>query len=741
MKMFQKRPLSLILCIMLGGFSLFVNCSTTVKIIVMSCAVLFIVLTFIIGLISDGKRFIIRLFLILFIISAILGTIWSTTFYPSTYFNNECTISATVTEINKQSRYTYATLATETINGQNADYSVAAYIYDDIDLSLGDIIECKAKLITTGNTENSETQISYLKDGISAVLDDVSEIKVTGHKNFKIKNILISIRSQISDTLTERTNLSTGGFISALLIGERSHLDPDTSLSFRRIGISHILALSGMHLSILTLALERFLSILRLRKKPRIIISILFVLGYMSIAGFTPSITRSGIMLISYYILFLLARTRDTFTSLCISVALIVIIWPYAIFDVSLWLSAFATLGLVTAPMLNKFDNKNICLKALIWIINSFSASIFAIGATIVISATVFEQISLFSIISTLVFSPIITVFMYLSILLLFFGGIIPIGNLLIFIADFIKDLAELFARSDIALFSTNTAILKILIVIFALCFLGFLILDIKKRKRAIAFLVTVFLSIYLVGAINANNSLHINNNTYIKEELTDVILSQHNKEISFITPAKITKSYAYFINDILASRNLTKIDKLVLTSYSYNLDKNVQNVIDYIKTDTILLPYPTNPVEEQEAKGLSSALSLYGTNMRFYLLGDVVPIGNLHYSLIFRTEISKGNSECSFILKEGSYQTTYLTSGAANRMDYPTREKVSSTDAIIIGTSGRKAEFNLTFPEVESIIISSDESLSNEAKSYYKSINTEFVYVNEEYPLKKGRD
>ena len=60
------------------------------------------------------------------------------------------------------------------------------------------------------------------------------------------------------------------------------------------------------------------------------------------------SVVRASFLLIINATLFLIAKTKDSFTSLCIAVLILVLIEPYAVFDLSLWLSAFATLGIVS---------------------------------------------------------------------------------------------------------------------------------------------------------------------------------------------------------------------------------------------------------------------------------------------------------------------------------------------------------------------------------------------------------
>ncbi len=741
MKIFEKRPLSLILCIMLGGFSLFIDAGLPLRITLLSLSLLLFLLTFVKGLINDGKRIISRLCLIAFAISIILGIIWSNSFYPTKYLGKECKITAMVTDLSANDGYTCVIIKTETIDGDKAAYKMSAYLYNSTeDVRLGDIVECTATVISTG-AANDDNKTSYNKDGISAVLDSVNDFKITGHKDLWLKSNLISVRERISDILIDRTNLSTGGFMTALLIGVRDNLDAETALSFRRIGISHILALSGMHLSIITLGLERLLSALKISKKPRIIIAIIFTLLYMSLAGFTPSITRSGIMLITYYSLFLLARSRDSFTSLCISVALIVIVKPYAIFDISLWLSALATLGIVTAPAFNKYgENIGKTKHIVIGLANSLTASLFAVGATVMICALTFRQISILSIFSTIVFSPIITVFIYLSVFLLIFGGILPFGGIMIYLSDAIKELSEIFARPSFVLCSANNAPTKALIALFTVVLIGFLVLSIKKKGRAVLILCLLFLSIYLAGSISTLTNLSKDDTTYVKNDNADCVLIKNSGSVYLIATEKLSRSYSSYLSSALVNQELTQLDELVLTSYSEGLENNIQGVINYTKTALIRIPYPQNEREDIEARRLAHLLSRYGTSMSFYNEGEVLTLGSHSYRLLYHTPYSNGISECAFMLSENDKKTTYFTKGATSRLSYSARALAAESDVLILGVAGADNAFNLKFPSVSSIICGYD-TLSQSAKSYYQSHNTSLIYIENEYIFEKGRE
>ena len=218
------------------------------------------------------------------------------------------------------------------------------------------------------------------------------------------------------------------------MLGEREYLSSETRHDFARVGLSHVLALSGMHLAILSFAIEMLLSRLGVMKKPRKIVQIIFVLVYMTLTGFPASVMRAGIMLIISSLLFLLSRRADSITSLFISITVILIAEPYATFDIGLWLSVFATLGILLFLEFYesvKYQGKTTFkIRLFRTLVLPIAISIFAFGGTFLISALTFNSFSLLAPITTPIYSVVIEVYMYLGMALLICGSFLSLGRL-----------------------------------------------------------------------------------------------------------------------------------------------------------------------------------------------------------------------------------------------------------------------------------------------------------------------
>ena len=432
MKLFDKRPLCLILCILLVVFIFFANFYTQIGIFVaVGASLLIFIFTFILPKIFRGSLGVIRVISLLIIPTVIFPVIYFKEYFEADkrFGAATVTVSGYIHEIDKASstKTDTAIIKTTDIDGEPMSrYTLIAYFTkeESVNLTPGAEFTLTATVLPVPNS-------SYFGRGISGILTDISNIKLTAYRELSLTNIITDYRQRLTRYIVQKSeDTYAGGLFAALFVGERDYLEPGLSLNFRMIGISHVLALSGMHLAIICMGLGKILEFLGVGRKARSVSVILFTLLYMAFTGFSSSVTRSGLMLILSLLLYLLSSTHESTTSLFLSVALIILTEPYAIYDVSLWLSAFATLGVLTAyEAYSKYDkNKSLPIRALDFILISFISTLFAITATALISHVCFGRASLIAPISALVFGILSELYMYIGFialtLSLFVGGV-----------------------------------------------------------------------------------------------------------------------------------------------------------------------------------------------------------------------------------------------------------------------------------------------------------------------------
>ncbi len=217
---------------------------------------------------------------------------------------------------------------------------------------------------------------------------------------------------------------SGGGLLLALLCGAREYTDLETSDAFRRAGLSHILALSGMHLSMFS-AIAIFFGNKAGIKKLTFILRITALIGFVWFAGFSPSLVRAFICaMLSIVAAIAGAKQPDMLSILCFSFLLQSAICPQDISNTAFILSYGALTGiLLTGSIFHKIYSK-LTPKS---IASSLSAATGAQTITAPISLKIFGSFSPIGIVSATLVSPFVTIFIYSGLLLIILSLIFPI--------------------------------------------------------------------------------------------------------------------------------------------------------------------------------------------------------------------------------------------------------------------------------------------------------------------------
>ena len=209
-----------------------------------------------------------------------------------------------------------------------------------------------------------------------------------------------------------------GALASALLLGVRDDLDVDLSAGFRNSGCSHILALSGMHLAIIS-AILAFLLRRPLGIRWASLVGALFILFYVFVAGSQPSLVRAAIMYILGTIAIWGFLNTEPLPLLCLAFILQILFQPETGVSVSFILSYLALFGILTLGT----SLHSIFRGRLPEILSGgISASLGAFLATAPVVALYFGSLKPIGIIAGLLLAPVSSLFMILALAALFFG-------------------------------------------------------------------------------------------------------------------------------------------------------------------------------------------------------------------------------------------------------------------------------------------------------------------------------
>lgn len=245
----------------------------------------------------------------------------------------------------------------------------------DIILEYGDKIEFYGEYKKPDVQRNYKgfSYKEYLKSiGIHGSVK-ANEVNKLGKDNINViiktaNNLRKYIKTNIEENMEneEKRNLLLG-----ILLGDDSNLSDDIKEQFSNSGLSHILAVSGMHVSYIIMGINTLLKKTKLPKKITSIIIIVFLIFFIFLTGGTPSVKRACIMTILSLGASITYRKNDVISNISMALLIILIQNPFSILDIGLVLSFLATIGIVSLNFLknNKEEelrenlNKELILK------------------------------------------------------------------------------------------------------------------------------------------------------------------------------------------------------------------------------------------------------------------------------------------------------------------------------------------------------------------------------------------
>ncbi len=744
MNIFHKRPLCLILSVMLGGFVLFERgSSVTRKLLIISSLILFFI-GFLITLIYKRRCALLKVLSVLLLFSVLLSYLYFDKWFDvAENYEGEVSVEGKISEIDdSSSSSTTLTVNVSSLNQKKHTngYKIILRISKDDALYVytGALVSFKADLEPIESSEDFDSKAYYYSDGISATANKYSDFKVSAPEKEGLIDKLAYLKENISRYSMLTMGYEPGSLFSAVFMGERSYLSERLSLDFMRTGISHILALSGMHLAVLSMGITKLLTLLGLGKKPRTFIIMLFVVFYVALTGFSVSVVRAGLMLIISSLLYLLSSTKDLPTNLVLAVFIICSVTPYAIFDVSLWLSAFATLGIICMSELvgNKIKCKNLILRFLLWIGASFAASFFAISATLAICTTFTSVTSLLGALATLIFSLLIEIFIYTGLIILALSPVLPFGKAVMTpLYTAIDKTADFLSSPNFVVVSTDERIIRLFIGIFTALFFAFIIFKVKFIKTASAVLVLSFLFVHGAAAYVTYNDAFREEILYSSDEKHDMFTLKSDRKCAVIDICSYTESKAYDTVDFLTEQSIFTLDMYVASHYSFGLDDAAHRILKQIKTKKFFIPKPKNKDEETIYSLVKTYTDKFNTELVTFEENEEIKIGAYSFSQAYRVTYGEGTMKNAFTIFSPKMKIAYLGSGM---LEYLTRnqalEMIANSDRVVFGTHGKSYKpiyrFDKIFPNIKTLIVGENDTftVTPRAEEFYNYNGTVLI-------------
>lgn len=422
-------------------------------------------------------------------------------------------------------------------------------------VNIGSSVIVKGKLVSPKNNTvpylfNEKKYLYNKRVYYTLKIDSIKILNENSNPFIKLKNRVIKHVNSYKDST----------YLYAFILGKTELISDEVLTSYRENGISHLFALSGLHVSIFSSILLFILKKLRFKEILNYVIIFIFLLLFSFITGFSPSILRATLLFFLLGInkvFYLNIRTLDI---LYLVFIILVIINPFIIYNLSFILSFTAAFFLIFSSDLLKGKN---------YFVSLFKVSLLSYFASLPLSIYYFGYTNLLGTILNLVFVPLVSFVVFPLTLLTFI--ISKFYSILNITTNLLESLSLLFNKFKIIIYFPRMNL------IFVFIYLSILMLYIKFKKKICLYLIIVLLIFFKIRP-------YMDNNTYIYyidvgQGDSILVVTPHLKKTILIDTGGIVSFNENYKSNIVKNKTIpffrrigiNKVDYLFLTHGDYD--------------------------------------------------------------------------------------------------------------------------------------------------------------------------
>ena len=627
-----------------------------------------------------SKKIFLSLIFLVFILT------WYQVFFKNdnSKFSNEEEITGLI----KSKKVTNNKITLELKSKENIILNYYVDTYDELN-KLNDVLY-EGIIITAHGTLNQPSNNTipntfnykkYLKSKKIYYTFNADALEVVGQNSniyYQFKHWLSKRIESIDDT----------GYIKAFVLGSKNEIDEDIFKTYQNNGITHLFAISGMHISLFSSILLFLLKKVHLKDNQAYPIILLFLLGYTFLVSFTASVVRAFTLVLLLYLNKRLKLDIRTTRIFIYAIVLILFLNPFFILDIGFLYSGLTSFGLILFSDYLKTSNKVLALLRV-----SLIALLFSLPITI----NNFYEYNFLSILANILIVPLVSTIIYpLSLITLIFPFFHPILKFFLMILETISTIL-----SSITWFKIILPKMPWFLII-GYYFIIYLIFKTKK-KRYVIFLIILLLGYKL--SFNFDNNFYV---YYLDVGQGDSILliSPRSRKATLIdTGGKKSVSYNEFppneyhisnnVITFLKSINISKINTLITTHGDYDHMGESINLVNNFKVGNIILNCGSlNELEQNLITILDKKHIKYSKCINQL---DISPI-KLYFLNSGEYDNENDNSNVIYA-KLNDYKFMFMgDAGVEKEKDILNKYNISVIDVLKIGHHGSKTSSSKEF-------------------------------------------
>ncbi len=505
-------------------------------------------------------------------------------------------IQVLVTEPCQESQYGFVTEGVLMLEGK--PYKVRLYLSSKVEVKLGDTVTGQFHLYSM--LMDGSRSISYNRsNGVYLMVSEGKSVSVTTPEELPVIAYPAWMKDKITDLIFHIFPADTLAFAQALLLGDTELIDYETDTALKISGIRHIIAVSGLHVTIL------FSLLLLLTGRRRFLATIIglpMLFIFAAVIGFTPSVTRACIMHGIMALAMLFNKEYDGPTALSFAVLVMLIANPMTAINVSFQLSVSCMTGifLFSEPIKNwLMDKKRLskckCKKLTNWFASSVGISIGAAVATTPLSAVYFGTVSLVSVLTNLLTLWIVT-FLFYGIMAACLAGAVwaPVGMGIGWVISwgirYVLGVAKLLVAFPLGAVYTDSSYIVFWLV-FCYVLLGAFLW--VRKKRPVVYGCCAAMGLCLALLLSWMEPMQDPCRVTVLDvgQGQCILLQSNGKNYLVDCGGDSDTASADAAARLLLSQGISRLDGLILTHYDRDHAGGAANLLSRVPADVLYLP------------------------------------------------------------------------------------------------------------------------------------------------------
>ena len=579
--------------------------------------------------------------------------------------------------------------------------------YSDINVSYGDYIYVYGLFKNpkeNGNFNLFNYKKYLLSNKINYVVtaSKITIIKKNDNVFYKLKNNLLK--------RIESANRSKG-YILAFLYADKSLIEKDIYTKYQKIGVSHLFAVSGMHVSLISIVLLKLLN--KIKERKRYIIVSIFLSIYLFLTNFTISMVRATFQFILFFINKSFKLNIDNSNLVLLLFSILVIINPYNIYNIGFLFSFIISFTLIRCSKLIKGK----------FIIKSLKTSLISFFSSMPVLINNFFEVNFLGIILNIIYIPFVSYILFpLSLVTVLFPSL---DNILYMFISYFEKITDFFSNIKFLSFS----ICKMNIILIIMYYIIFIYILKRKKSLVYKIIIAIISLIFLI-----NNGRIVNSEVSILDvgQGDSSLIRLKNKNILIDTGGNINYDISKnILIPYFKSVGIKKIDYLVLTHGDYDHMGEAINLVENFKVEKVIFNCGSyNDLENELIEVLDKK------KIKYYSCIKELNIDNNKLHFLQTKEYDNENENSNVIYtKLNGYKFMFMgDAGVEKEKDILEKYNVSKIDVLKIGHHGSKTSSDKNFidemnPKYSVISVGKNNRYGHPNKEVLNNLDNSKIY------------